>query len=192
MIKYPNGGVPDTKIAFGKDEKELFVPRHENVDMSLLPKNLRARVDWPVPTSPVLACIVVHGEPVQAGRPRFNSYTHTAHDPKKSRQYKAMVRESAVLQYHGDLITDKAIAVKIAIYRSIQKSISRKEHDRRATGEHRPIVKPDTSNYVKLIEDALTGVIWEDDNLIVSLVADKYYSDDPRIEVTVTEAGGMK
>lgn len=134
-----------------------------------------------------LAYVMVPGDPVPAGRPRFTRQGH-AFDPKKSRRYKAMVKQSAALQYHGPLIENKAIVVKIAIYRQIQKSVSHKEHDRRLSGEHRPIVKPDTSNYVKLIEDALTGVIWKDDNLIVSLVAEKYYSDDPRIEVTVTEA----
>lgn len=176
MIKYPNGGIPHQHVSrLDDDGKEMFWPMKRQNHDDLQSKR-------------VLACVVVHGDPVQAGRPRFNSYTHTAHDPKKSREYKAMVRESADLQYHGPLIADKAIAVDINIYRSIQKSVSHKEHDKRATGEHRPIVKPDTSNYVKLIEDALTGVVWEDDNLIVNLVAKKYYSDDPRIEVTVTEA----
>jgi len=171
MIKYPNGGhVPDAKLIGDKDEEEMVVHGER------------------LQSKRVLACVIVHGEPVQAGRPRFNSKTRKAHDPEKSREYKAMVKESAALQYHGPLIADKAIAVDINIYRSIQKSASHKEHSLRAAGEHRPIVKPDTSNYVKLIEDALTGVIWEDDNLIVSLVAKKYYSDDPRIEVTVTEA----
>lgn len=180
MVKYPNGGVPrqHVKRSVNDDGKEIFWP--SKIGLSK-PSDLLQR-------QRVLARIVVHGEPVQAGRPRFNSYTHTAHDPKRSRRYKAMVHEVASMQYHGNLIAGKAVAVRIAIYRGIQKSVSHKEHGRRATGEHRPIVKPDTSNYVKLIEDALTGVIWEDDNLIVSLVADKYYSDDPRIEVTVTEA----
>lgn len=161
MVKYPNGGVPQ--------------------------KTTRARAE--AKRSEPLARIMVRGEPVPAGRPRFTRQGH-AFDPKRSRQYKTMVHEVAAMQYHGPLLSEMALAVKIDIYRPIQKSVSHKEHDRRLSGEHRPIVKPDTSNYVKLIEDALTDVIWEDDNLIVSLVADKYYSDDPRIEVTVTEANG--
>lgn len=179
MIKYPNGGIPRQPVSgpVGDDGKELFI-KYPGGALKVDKRGL--------PLHQVLAHIVVHGEPVPAGRPRFTRQGH-AFDPKKSRQYKAMVRESAVMQCHGDLIADKPIAVKIAIYRGIQKSVSHKEHDRRATGAHRPIVKPDTSNYIKLIEDALTGVIWKDDNIIVRLVADKYYSDDPRIEVTVTE-----
>lgn len=111
--------------------------------------------------------LVVYGEPVPAARPRFNRSGH-AYDPLKSRAYKQYVSLEASKQYQGDLIGKKPLSVHIAIYR--------------------PIVKPDTSNYVKLIEDALTGVIWKDDNCIVDLTASKYYSDDPRIEVTVTEA----
>lgn len=161
MIRYPNGGVIQGAMIARPEDKR----------------------------SDPLARIMVRGEPVPAGRPRFTRQGH-AFDPKRSRQYKMMVHEVAAMQYHGPVLSDMALAVKIDIYRPIQKSVSHKEHDRRLSGEHRPIVKPDTSNYVKLIEDALTGVIWEDDNLIVSLTADKYYSDEPRIEVTVTEANG--
>lgn len=136
-----------------------------------------------------LASIMVKGTPVPAARPVFNSYTKRAHDPDKSRQYKALVRESAALQYHGPLLEHKPLCVDIRVYRPIQTSISKLKHRRRAEGLERPIVKPDTSNYVKLIEDALTGIVWKDDNLITDLVASKWYSDEPRIEVIVTEAG---
>ena len=135
--------------------------------------------------------LVVYGEPVPAARPRFNRSGH-AYDPLKSRAYKQYVSLEASKQYHGYLIGRKPLVVRIAIYRPIQTSVSQIEHARRAQGLHRPIVKPDTSNYVKLIEDALTGIIWEDDNCIVDLSASKYYSDDPRIEVTVTETGAKR
>lgn len=132
--------------------------------------------------------LVVYGVPVEAARPKFSYKTRHAYDPEKSRAYKQYVSLEASKQYHGDLIDKKPLSVHIAIYRPIQTSVSNIEHARRAQNIHRPIVKPDTSNYVKLIEDALTGVIWKDDNCIVDLSASKYYSDDPRIEVTVTEA----
>lgn len=133
-----------------------------------------------------LAHLVIIGEPVPAGRPRFSN--GHAYDSKRSRDYKRFVSHEAKLKYHGGLLRDMPLKVEIRVYRHVQRSLSKVERDRRLRGEHRPIVKPDTSNYVKLIEDALTGIVWEDDNLITDLVASKWYSDDPRIEVTVTEA----
>ena len=135
----------------------------------------------------VLAFIVVKGEPVPAGRPRFTRSGH-AYDPQRSRDYKKLIKWSAGHQYDGELLHDRPLKVTIEIYREVQKSLSKRERQKRLSGEHRPLVKPDTSNYVKLIEDALTGTIWEDDNIIVQLVAQKFYSEVPRIVVTVTDA----
>ncbi|MDT7018261.1 RusA family crossover junction endodeoxyribonuclease [Levilactobacillus namurensis] len=131
--------------------------------------------------------LVIHGEPVPAGRPRFNRNGH-AYDPRRSRDYKRFFRQEAKMKYHGPILRDKALKVDVKVYRHVQRSISKVERGRRLRGEHRPIVKPDASNYLKLVEDALTGIVWEDDNLITDVSCHKYYSDEPRIEVTVTEA----
>jgi Holliday junction resolvase RusA-like endonuclease len=51
-----------------------------------------------------------------------------------------------------------------------------------------PAVKPDLSNYIKSIEDALNGIIWQDDARIVVCNAQKLYAMDgskPRIEVRI-------
>lgn len=96
-------------------------------------------------------------EPVAAGRPRFNRNGH-AYDPKKSRTFKNQVRSTVKFLYRKPPIKDKPIEVYIAFYRSIQSSVSKKEHDRRANHEHMPIKKPDTDNYIKSILDALNKV----------------------------------
>ena len=110
--------------------------------------------------------LVVMGEPVAAGRPRFSSRGGfaKAYDPKKSRDYKKMIKK---------------------VYRSIQKSVSIKEYARRLSNDVRPIVKPDTDNYIKIILDGLNGLVWLDDNQVTDVAAHKYYSDKPRVEVEV-------
>lgn len=84
---------------------------------------------------------------------------------------------------------DKPLAgpliVSLKFYRHIQSSASKKERKLRLSGIHRPIVKPDTDNYIKSTLDGLNGLLWEDDNQIVKIVAEKYYSDRPRIEIEV-------
>lgn len=72
-------------------------------------------------------------------------------------------------------------------YSTVQASLSKKERARRLSGVHRPTVKPDLSNYIKALEDGLNGIIWVDDNRIVQIVAEKKYSDRPRIVIEVNK-----
>ena len=48
-----------------------------------------------------------------------------------------------------------------------------------------PSVRPDLSNYVKVIEDALNGVVWEDDGQIIDLFLSKRYDDWERVRLQV-------
>lgn len=132
--------------------------------------------------------IVIPGDPVPQGRPRFVSrgkFVQT-YDPKKSKDYKKAVAEIAKSQYKSQPI-DQAIHVELNVYRPVQKSISKAERHRRLSGVHRPIVKGDIDNYFKAVTDACTGIIWTDDAQIVSTKSNKYYSEDPRVELIVKE-----
>ena len=50
--------------------------------------------------------------------------------------------------------------------------------------------RPDLSNYIKFIEDALNGHLWMDDALIVKLIAKKHYSEHPQTIVKVKVCKG--
>lgn len=135
--------------------------------------------------------IIVLGEPVAQGRPRFakrGSFV-TAYDPPQSAKYKNTIQKE--LQ---PLIADKDFnpfdgpcSLNLHIYRSIPKSFGRKKQFAAANGEIRPTTRPDTDNYVKGILDALNGIVVKDDSQIVDIVAQKFYSDTPRIEAVVSE-----
>jgi len=49
------------------------------------------------------------------------------------------------------------------------------------------IVKPDCSNLVKLVEDAIKSVLFTDDAQIAKISAQKVYDLESRIEIEVTE-----
>ncbi|MNU11384.1 Endodeoxyribonuclease RusA [compost metagenome] len=52
----------------------------------------------------------------------------------------------------------------------------------------RPKSKPDLSNYIKGIEDAIEGILLKNDSQVVDYgKSGKWYSDRPRIEVIVEE-----
>lgn len=125
-------------------------------------------------------------EPVAQARPRARRFGRgiRLYDPPKTATFKRKLHKLATEMYH-DAPVEGEIYLKVAFYRKIQKSISKKEHDRRASGAHRPIVKADLSNYLKSFEDALNGVLWKDDAMIVHEEIDKYYSDKPRIEIEI-------
>lgn len=127
-------------------------------------------------------------EPVEQARPRATRFGKgiRLYDPKKVAKYKENLAYLAKFQFRHKPIS-KPLKIEIKFYRGLQKSISKKERIKRLSHVHRPIVKPDLDNYIKSTLDALNGIIWADDNLIVDLTAHKFYSDKPRIELEVEE-----
>ena len=69
----------------------------------------------------------------------------------------------------------------------IPKSTSKKKHQLMAIGAIQHTKKPDADNVAKAICDALNKIAYVDDSQIVSLEVNKYYSDVPRAEITITE-----
>lgn len=128
-------------------------------------------------------------EPVEQARPRATRMGKgiRIYDPKKVTVFKRQLGRLARLemQERGLKPFDGELAVRFEFYRPVQASLSRKERVRRLSGVHRPTVKPDLSNYIKALEDGLNGILWVDDNLIVSLQADKFYSERPHLAVEV-------
>ena len=51
----------------------------------------------------------------------------------------------------------------------------------------RPTKKPDMDNVVKIIADSLNQIAYRDDTQIVDCQCRKFYSDNPRVEVTIKE-----
>lgn len=125
-------------------------------------------------------------EPVAQARPRARRFGKgiRLYDPPKTAKFKRSLHKLAKASYHGKPL-DGELEVTVIFGRSVQKSISKKERKLRLLGRHRPIVKPDLDNYIKSTLDALTGVLWVDDNAIVKMVAEKRYMEQPRIEIEV-------
>lgn len=125
-------------------------------------------------------------EPVPQLRPRVSSrggYVRV-YDPAKVKQFKSLLRSLAVNQYARPPLLGP-LSVSLTFYRPVQKSISQSERERRLSTESKPVVKPDTDNYIKSTLDALNGVLWHDDAQIVKITAEKRYSDHPKITVSV-------
>ena len=130
-------------------------------------------------------------EPVEQARPRATRMGKgiRLYDPKKVTIFKRQLGMLAKQQMldRGLEPYDGPLEVCMEFYRPVQTSVSKKERARRLSGVHRPTVKPDLDNYIKSTSDALNGIIWADDNCIVGLVAEKYYTDKPHLVVEIKE-----
>lgn len=130
-------------------------------------------------------------EPVEQARPRATRMRKgiRVYDPKKVAIFKRQLGMLAKQQMldRGLEPYDGPLEVRMEFYRPVQTSLSKKERARRLSGFHRPTVKPDLSNYIKALEDGLNGIIWIDDNRIVQIVAEKKYSDRPRVVIEVNK-----
>lgn len=128
---------------------------------------------------------IVFGEPVAQGRPRFTR-NGRAYDPPKSRAYKKRVRE-ACAKSAPETPVDGAVRLLVAAYFGIPKSWSRRKKWAAFRNEIRPTKRPDLSNVLKGVEDALNGLWYEDDAQIVSITCAAWYSDEPRVEILMKE-----
>ncbi len=128
-------------------------------------------------------------DPVEQARPRATRMGKgiRLYDPKKVNVFKkqlGLLAKQRMLDRGLDPF-DGPLEVRMEFHRPVQASLSRKERDRRLSGVHRPTVKPDLSNYIKALEDALNGILWVDDNLIISLEAKKFYAEQPHLTVEI-------
>ena len=130
----------------------------------------------------------VKGAPVGKARPRVTTrggYAR-AYTPKQTADYEKAVVGAYRAAYGNLMLPEKTeLHAKVEMYYPIPVSVSKKNRLRMIAGEVRPIVKPDIDNVLKAVLDACNGVAYKDDNLIVSVTADKWYSEVPRVVVRV-------
>lgn len=129
---------------------------------------------------------LIKGECVPKARPSFNRFGGT--------YGKAFERQKAYEQFIAITLknqkaepTDKAVLVKVDIYKGYLKSWTKKELQQAKSGKLRPTKRPDIDNYVKSVLDGANGILWKDDSQIVSLLASKHYDEIPRVEIKVQE-----
>ena len=127
----------------------------------------------------------IPGEPVAQGRARRGKWGNMF-DPEKSRNFKKIVSNYARAAYKGEPVVCPVI-MELAIYRKIPASWSKGKKQKAIKGDVLPISKPDCSNYLKGVEDALNGIIYKDDSQIVGIAVYKAYSEEPRTCIRLAE-----
>lgn len=130
---------------------------------------------------------IVHSEPIGKVRHRSmvlpNGMIHN-YNTKKNTDYENLVRWEYKRQCSHIYFTGE-LEVVINAYFNIPKSWSKLKKLAATNGEIRPQSKPDVDNISKIILDSLNAVAFDDDKQITDLHIHKYYSNEPRVEVTI-------
>lgn len=133
---------------------------------------------------PVTLSIV--GPPVGKGRPRFSRRSGVAFTPTPTRNAEAYVRLLATEAMAGQPAIEGPVDVKLAVICAVPKSWSKRRQAAALCNLTRPSGRPDLDNVLKLLTDAMNGVVYRDDAQIVHLSASKRYGPQPMTVVTVT------
>lgn len=131
-----------------------------------------------------------YGEIKGKGRPRFRNagkFIQTYTDPK-TRQYEATLKE-AYLNAKQESFMNPAeqLKFKMKVFQPIPKSTTKKKKNEMIEGIIRPTKKPDIDNIIKSVFDSLNQVAFYDDTQIIELEVSKFYSETPRIEITIEQ-----
>ena len=126
----------------------------------------------------------IPGNAVPQGRPRF--YRRGAgvgtYDPAKSRVWKEFVRLTAIAA--GCRPLSGPLRMEVVFFLKAPKDLA-KRLERGENIVH--IKKPDVSNLVKGLEDALIGICYADDSQIVDSRQLKHYAIEPSVYVSIQQ-----
>ncbi len=143
----------------------------------------------------VLAEFTVLGDPriFALRRPRARSVGLHArvHEHPENLSAKDCVRAAATRQSPPPLEpVETPLELTVRAFFPVPQSWSKKQRKRALAGERAHVSKPDCSNIVKLVEDALEDIYYRNDSQFVQVVMSKCYSARPRLEVLIGQYVG--
>ena len=124
----------------------------------------------------------------RAGYTKRGSYILVYDQQKKE---KAQTQWLLKGQYGGDILTTP-LKLNIIFYLPIPKSVSKKRRREMNLGLISAMHKPDIDNLCKFYLDSMNGVIFKDDSQVVFLSAQKKYSDNPHVLISITPLTEME
>ena len=126
--------------------------------------------------------IEIPGEPIGKGRPRLGrGHTYT---PEKTRAWEKMAALEAMRQYRGNPLEGPVKLTVRAVF-AIPGWWPKWKQEQAMGGWVVHTVKPDASNVLKAVEDALNGIVFRDDSQIASVSIDKWYGPEPGVVLEV-------
>jgi Holliday junction resolvase RusA-like endonuclease len=131
----------------------------------------------------------VDADPVGKQRARYakrGNFVQT-YTPDKTRNYESLIREAAIEAMGSSEPLETPVTLYLYIRAPIPKSLPKKRIEACLNGLEKPIKKPDASNVLKSVEDAMNGVVYKDDSQIVNIHVSKVYSSVSGVDVCIKE-----
>jgi hypothetical protein len=121
-------------------------------------------------------------------RPRATR-TGRVYTPKETVNQEAYIKMLAATAMRGFAPLVGPLEATFSISVAIPKSFTRQQRNLIDEGKLYPTSKPDIDNVVKLLCDAMNGVVYGDDKQIVDLFVSKVYEDSASTTVMVSMKG---
>ena len=140
------------------------------------------------------AKFTIPGQPVGKGRPKFSTVCGhvSTYTPEKTANYETLVKYMYQSQCWAIRFDKKVpLDMRIMAYFKIPASTSKKQAKMMRKHLIRPVVKPDYDNVGKVICDALNGIAYYDYAQVVDAQVRKFYDDNPRVVVTISEVANF-
>jgi len=131
----------------------------------------------------------VDANPVGKQRARYakrGNFVQT-YTPDKTRNYESLIKEAAIEAMGSSEPLETPVNLYLYIRAPIPKSLPKKRIEACLNGLEKPIKKPDASNVLKSVEDAMNGVVYKDDSQIVNIHVSKVYSSVSGVDVCIKE-----
>ena len=131
----------------------------------------------------------VDADPVGKQRARYakrGNFVQT-YTPDKTRNYESLIKEAAIEAMGSSEPLESPVTLYLYIRAPIPKSLPKKRIEACLNGLEKPIKKPDASNVLKSVEDAMNGVVYKDDSQIVNIHVSKVYSSVSGVDVCIKE-----
>lgn len=132
---------------------------------------------------------VVPGEPVAWARARRRgSHYFVSNAQKQAREAMALTARRYLSEMPAPeqaLFRESPVEVEVVGYFEPPTSWPKWKREASLVGSVLKTTKPDSDNLVKLVKDALEGVVWSNDSHVVDQIGRKRYATMSRTEVTI-------
>lgn len=155
--------------------------------------------------------IVLEGDPVGKGRPRFSShggFVKVYTDPKTA-EYEELIQHEVLRLIGGQALVERTqqikrrnfieafkdfggeplfkgpVRVEMEIRHLIRASWTKAKRAAALAGHIAPTLKPDPDNVAKIWFDAFNDCMWKDDTQVIKMSVERSFSEDPSVLVRV-------
>jgi len=137
--------------------------------------------------------LTIPGKPTAKKRPRHRVYKsgkQVTYTPRETVSTENLIALSFRQEHPGFELLQGALSLVVIAYMPIPKSWSQRNKDKALLEELFPTTKPEADNILKLVADALEGIVYHCDSQIVDCRLMKLYGERPRLEIELSKITG--